>query len=286
MRLAPPPALKLLLFSLIPRTRSGDHLVALLRFLRAHRRWPSDAVLFNDVLHRLKTSRTVLAPEKAFTSDKYLVKLYIRAVLRRDAGVPTLAVLDSPAAVDAFTFPPRCAIKPTHASGQIIIRTDGEQISNKEIKRWFEIDYYKSSREANYKFLTPRVIVEPLIFESSNIEDVKFFCVNGTVRLIQTDFDRRSRHTRRLYDRDWNDLDCSLGYPLSPKTRPRPANLDELIDAAERLAALFDFVRVDMYTDDETFFVGEITHCHGNAEEVFFPPEAEVAVSRLLFQTG
>lgn len=286
MRLAPLPALKPLLFSLIPQTRSGDHLVALLRFLRAHRRWPSDALLFNDVLHRLKTSRAVFAPEKAFTSDKYLVKLYISAVLGKEACVPTLAVLESRTAVDSFVFPRRCVIKPSHSSGQIILRKEGESISLKAIKQWFSIDYYKSSREANYKFLRPRIIVEPLIFDSANIDDVKFFCVNGIVRLIQTDFDRHTEHTRRLYDRDWNDLNCSLGYPLAPKTRPRPANLDELIDAAERLARLFDFVRIDMYTNDDTFFVGEITHCHGNAEEVFFPPEAEVSVSRLLFGGG
>ena len=39
-------------------------------------------------------------------------------------------------------------------------------------------NYYNRSREANYKMLKPKVIVEELIFNDENIKDYKFFCYN------------------------------------------------------------------------------------------------------------
>ena len=88
-----------------------------------------------------------------------------------------------------------------------------------------------------------------------------------------------------LYTRNWEPLGASLLYPRATKRKQRPRNLDAMLEAAERLASAFDLVRIDMYTNEHDFLVGEITHIAGNATSPFIPADAEERVSALLFAT-
>jgi hypothetical protein len=268
---------------LLPHTRPGDRLYHRLNFMRKHRRKPNGSMLWNDVWYRIKTSDEILEPLRVFVSDKEHVKQYVKAEVGDDYNVPTFAVLRSPAEVDAFDFPPDCCIKPTQASGEVILRTHGAPVDRARIKSWFSINYYERGREWNYQRLKPKVIVEPLIFGSSNVEDYKIFCFNGEPRLIQVDMDRYVDHTRKYFDEDWNEQDFSILYPRSAADCPRPASLDTMLAVARRLSAPFSFVRIDLYSDGERVLVGEITNCSENAGGVFIPRSAERQASELMF---
>lgn len=261
----------------------GDFLVGLRQFQRHHGRIPADPNLFNDRLFQIRFSDEIMRPERTFTTDKELVKLYVESVLGPGYNVPTLAVIRRPEDVDDFEFPRRCVIKPTHASGEVIIRRDGEEIDRLRIRKWFKLDYYARSREWNYKYLKPKVIVEALAFDSDNVEDIKLFCYNGRVKMIECDFDRYSDHRRSLFTADWQELPFELHHPRPDFLKQKPRNLDNMIDVAEKLASAFDFVRIDLYSNDETLLVGEMTHCHQGAFGTFEPRDAEFEVSRLIF---
>jgi len=112
--------------------------------------------------------------------------------------------------------------------------------------------------------------------------DFKFFVFNGTVRMIQVDLERFVAHSRCLYDPDWNLFPAVMGYPRGTGY-PRPANLDEMIRCAQRLADGIDFVRVDLYSDGRQILVGEITNCSENAGGYFVPASAEQRASELMF---
>ncbi len=118
---------------------------------RKHRRWPGDALLWNDVRYRIKTSNEILDPLSVFVSDKEHGKHYVKAIVGDEHNVPT------------------------HASAEVILRRSGEPIDRERIKRWFALNYF-AGREINYRLLRPKVIVEPLIFDSDNVEDYKIFC--------------------------------------------------------------------------------------------------------------
>src|SRR5687768_2568562 len=137
----------------LPETRTGDRLFTFIHFIVTHKRMPSQAALFNDVLYRIKTSDEILDPVRVFVSDKEFVKLYVKAVVGDQYNVPTSGVIRSRDAVDTYDFPEQCCIKPTQASGPIILRRNGEPVDREKIKRWFDINYYRTGREANYKFL-------------------------------------------------------------------------------------------------------------------------------------
>ena len=233
----------------LPYTRTVDRVVSLVEFVRYHKRLPTRSRWYNDEFYRMKTRDDILDPLRVFVTDKEFMKLYVKAVVGEQYAVPTLAVLESVDDIDEYEFPDQCCIKATHTSGHVILRENGEPVDRDRVKRWLSVNYYLEHREANYKLLRPKVIVEPLLFGSSNVGDFKVFCVRGRPKLIQVDVDRFVDHQRQFFDVDWNEQAFSILYPRTARTIPRPENLDEMLAVASRLSERFWFVRVDMYSD-------------------------------------
>lgn len=266
----------------IPKTRLGDRLYALVHFTMAHRRLPRSNLIFNDYLYKLKTSREIRNPLRTLVTDKELAKLFVKAKVGAAHCVPTLAILRTAAEVDAYEFPDQCCIKPTHASGFRILRKAGETIDKEEIKRWLKMNYYDLSRERNYRSLEPKIIVEPLIFGVIGPTDYTMFCFKGRVKLIEVHVNRFAENSAGIYDRNWVLQDYSNTRAL-PARVGRPPNFDAMIDVAEKLSSSFCLIRIDLYSDGESIFVGELTNCSGSANEPFIPPEGELLASRILF---
>lgn len=270
---------------LITRNKIGDKLSWLIRFIQVHKRLPTNKLLFNDVLYKIKTTNEILDPLRVFVSDKEFVKVYIKSTVGNQYNVPTIAILKSNDELDNYDFPHACCIKPTHASGHVILRKNGEEIDKDLIKKWFSLNFYTISRERNYKYLKPKIIVEPIIFDGAELNDYKFFCYNGKAHLIQFDLNRFTDHRRAMFDTNWTLQDFTNEYP-KPDTNAKiekPKNLNEMIEVAERLASKFSFVRVDLYSNGEKCLAGEITNCHGGAGVKFIPTESEALASKIIF---
>jgi len=273
---------------LTPRGRWGDVILGGILFAAFHKRLPSRrAMIFNDVLYRMKLVGELAHPIRVFTSDKDLLKTYVAGIAGAEYNVPTLAVLRSRRDIESYDFPDNCVIKPTHASGKVIIRRNGAAIDKDEVISWLSFDYYKRVREENYATLPPKIIIEPIIFDDIKTEggliDYKIFCFHGRAKFIQIDRDRHTRHTRLLYDLNWTSLGATIAYPMAKDITPKPKRLDDMIALAEKLAQGLSLVRIDLYTDDKAIMVGEITHCHGATTEKFDPPHKEQEISALLF---
>lgn len=271
------------LLRFIPENRLGDNFVAYITFLRAHRRLPTHKPLFNDVLYKIKTTDEIIDPLRVFVSDKEFVKLFVKSVVGDQFNVPTITVLHTFEEVKDYQFPSDCCIKPTHLSGAVILRRQNSPVDFEEVNRWLKNSHYHVNREANYKTLKPKVIVEPLIFDSNNLSDYKIFCYGGRPKLIQVDIDRYIEHTRKFFDPGWNEMSFSLLYPRSNRQFEKPQNLDKMLAVASSLSSYFSFVRIDLYSNGEECLVGEITNCHGNAWESFIPTSGETIASNMIF---
>ena len=268
---------------LLPKTRAFDYGFALAQFVRAHRRLPrKSGGGLNDALFHIKTSREMLDPLRAFVSDKAHVKQYVSEKVGDAHNVPTIAVLQSYEEAREFSYPADCVIKPTHMSGEIIFRRSGSAVDLEKVRSWFDRDFYCVTREVNYRHLRPRVIVEPYIFGRDAVEDYKVFCLHGQPFIVQVDFNRHTRHSQNLYTTDWNMLPFAMSSPIGPG-RSRPSNLDEVISIAAKLSDEFNLIRIDLYTDEQTILVGEITNCHQAGRGRFVPAVGERIMSRILF---
>ncbi|WP_052699417.1 ATP-grasp fold amidoligase family protein [Hyphomicrobium sp. 99] len=269
---------------LLPSSRLKERNDAFAKFIKRHRRYPTKNWIFSDVLYRIKSGPELRDPVRTFTTDKELGKIFISGVVGPSYNVPTIGVIRSQSELEAFQFPDRCFIKATHASGLNIFRERGEPIDYDVLAGWLKHSYYKKKREANYRDLAPKIIVEPPIFEGQDFYELNLFCY-GEVKVIIRQYGNwraKSSRRRRLYTAKWEDCNCSMGYPLAEVDK-KPAKLDEIVAAANAIAAYFSLVRIDVYTDDNDFFIGEITHCHAGGGQSFIPAEAEIDVSKHIF---
>jgi hypothetical protein len=267
----------------LPRNRAGDVLHALARFYYEHRRLPrSGSLLFNDMMFAILVGPHLGRPERMRITDKELVKGFIAEHVGDDLNVPTVAVLRSREEAAAFAYPDRCVIKPTHSSGRLIIRRDGEPVDRDQIAGWFDENYYLACRERNYRNLQPKVIVEEFALGTPDPDNFKAYCVDGEPRLFHVNVDMHGLDRKSYYDTAWVQLPFVVDdHPRADV--PRPANLDRLVEIARRLSAGFPFLRVDMYSDGERIVVGELTNCSGAGLGVFRPPEGEEIASSILW---
>jgi len=268
---------------IIPTNNFGDKIFSLVHFLKAYRRLPNNDKLLSNYLYNLKHSFEGYNVLRAYVSDKAFVKDYVKAKVGNEFNVPTIKVLSSLEEAENFDFPKSCCIKPTHLSGAVILREDGEKIDFSLIKKWLNTNYYNLGREKNYRYLTPKLIVEPLIFNTTNNEDYKFFYYKGKVKFVQVDIDRRTNHTRLYFDRNWNEQEFSILKPKSAKNIDKPTNFNVMLNLADELSKYFEFIRVDLFTNGETIYVGELTNWPENGNGYFVPRTMEKIASDLLF---
>jgi len=268
----------------IPETPLGDRFYAHRRFVMRLWRLPTNNMWFHDVMYRIKTNGEITNPLRVFVSDKEFSKLYVKATAGEEYVVPTIDILRSAERVDDYTFPETCVLKPTHGYAEILFRIDGEELDTSKIKSWFEMNFYPASREANYKTLRPKVIIEPFIDGLGKATDYKFFCVDGEPRVVFVNEYLDGVKTRRYLDLDWNELPfVEHGIPLLEQEVPCPENFGEMVDVVRKISAPFNFIRADLYSDGKTCKVGELTNCHAAGDRAFVPKSDHLAFSKLLF---
>ncbi len=185
---------------------------------------------------------------------------------------------DSLDGVDRASLPESFMVKCTHGSGWNIAVHPGAMMAWStvvdRVRYWTSIDYSRLWREWVYRDVPPGVIVEELLSGDTHwgLLDYKIFCFGGKARYVQVDIERASEHKRNLYDLDWRRLPLEIYHPGAPFDIERPANLEAMIDAAERLAQGLPFVRVDLFSTQGRILFGEMTFFPGNGLTFFRPP--------------
>ena len=265
-----------------------DKLYSTLRYICGQRRMPryGNPSLFNDCLFRLRNDGTLLSPLRQFVTDKEYVKTYIGGRVGWQYALKTLAIVRTDEEIDRLglrSFP--CVIKPSHMSGQVILVSDQHvRLDRAALKRWLRTDYYRVSRESNYRYLEPKILVEEFFDDGGRSvpRDFKVHCFGGVPRLIQVDSGRFVRHTRNWYDVSWKRLDLEWAYPQGQVADARPKCLEVMLELARSLSQSLSYIRVDMYTDDSTVKVGELTSCPDGAKRRMLPRSAELRLGAML----
>jgi hypothetical protein len=162
-------------------------------------------------------------------------------------------------------LPESFVLKATHGCGWNLICKHKSSLNQGTVKKkcefWLSSNFYRYAREPIYKYIQPRIICERFLEDSEtrSLNDYKFFCFQGIVKLIQVDVDRFKGHKRNLFDLEWNLLPIKYKYPNFSNQLDKPSKLDEMICISESLASGLDFVRVDLYEVDRQVFFGELT---------------------------
>jgi hypothetical protein len=218
-------------------------------------------------------------PEFPIFSDKIAVKAEIAKLIGRQHIIETLWVGSNPEDIPFDSLKPPYVIKVNHSyGGNVFIRT-AQDIKRHEIvasmREQLKLSHEHKSREWGYSGIPPKVMVERMV-QMPGVdlpEDYKFFTYHGRVHFIQFDRGRFREHKQNIYDREWNLLPVKYVSPPTPEPVPKPANLGEMIDLAERIGAQFDFVRVDLYSPPQGILFGEVTFYPNAGLKGFTPKE-------------
>lgn len=222
-------------------------------------------------------------------ADKYEVRQYIAEKIGDEYLVPLLFHTQKPEEIIPKNLPDApFIIKTNHDSGGGIIVKNLSKVNWKEVqhkmKSRLQKNYYKTSKEWQYKNIVPRIIVEKLLQDADgNIPfDYKLHCFNGKVNMIQVDLGRDTpNHYRNWYSKDWirEPYKWSSKKSANKYTDPsedeveQPKSLKKMISLSEILASEFNYVRVDWYDVDNKLYFGELTFHHDGGYRPILPEE-------------
>lgn len=208
-------------------------------------------------------------PLKSQLADKLLVRPWVEEKIGKQYLIPLLGSWNSYEEIDFSSLPKCFVLKCNHGCAYNIVVKDKDKLdmalTERRIKTWLNDDYtFRCGFELHYSAITPKVIAEQFIenkITGGDLWDYKFWCFDGKVKYIQFLSERNTNGLKMaFYDRDWNKQNFVYSYPLDTKDIEKPDNLDEMIEIAEKLAAGFCHVRVDLYRmDDGQIYFGEMT---------------------------
>lgn len=199
-------------------------------------------------------------PLKTTCADKYAVRRYVSDCGLSRLLVQLYGVWESPDNIDFGALPDKCIFKCNHGCGYNTVRMPGSdfdaQSVRKLLRKWLSSSYASAGGEIHYAGIPRRVVCEELVSDTPPVE-LQVWCVNGEPDSILACRKGAKAYTAWTYSLDWNRIHERT--PESSDELAKPPFLQDLIDAARRLAAPFPFVRVDFLTAGSRFYFGKLT---------------------------
>ena len=235
---------------------------------------------FNEKLQWLKLYDR--KPEYTRMVDKYEAKQYVAERIGEEYIIPTLGIWDSFDEIDFDSLPNQFVLKCTHDSGGLVICTDKTKLDLEKARRRItaslQRNYFWANREWPYKNVKPRIIAEAYMQDTvtAELRDYKFFCFNGTAKLlfIATDRQTEGEETKfDFFDMDFNHIDVRNGHPNADVPPAKPVCFDQMRQLAEKLSADIPQLRVDFYEVDGKVYFGELTFFHWTGLVPFEPEQ-------------
>ncbi|WP_298505530.1 ATP-grasp fold amidoligase family protein [uncultured Maribacter sp.] len=221
-------------------------------------------------------------------SDKFEVRNYVKEKIGEEYLIPLLYTSNNYKDLLPENIPTEAPfiIKTNHDSGGYEIIMNKSEINWEKVrnryKNLLKRNYYKESKEWQYKNIPPKIIIEKLLLEDNGKipMDYKFHCFHGKVELISVDIDRETEHKRNIYSKDWDLLPFTWSIKENEtivwdngRRISKPQNLDMIIPIIEKLSREFKYVRIDFYQIKDKYFFGEMTFHHGGGFECIHPVE-------------
>ena len=229
-------------------------------------------------------------PQYCQMANKLQMRDFVKSKIGEGYTVKVLGIYDSWAQIDFAKLPKAFVLKTTHDSGSYVICKDKDSLSVKQIKeakkkinRSLRRNYYKTTREWQYKNIKPQIIVEEFLDDGqNNLTDYKFFCFNGKCEFLYIMEEASSAPTQVILDANFNRLPFRMDDEPSETMPQKPACLEEMLSYAQKLSQGIPFLRVDMYLVNDKIYIGELTFYHYGGYIPFSPPEWDLKLGKKL----
>lgn len=213
--------------------------------------------------------------------DKYTVKKYVADRIGEEYVIPLLGVWNRVEDIDFDSLPDRFVLKTTHDSGGVVICKDKNKLdipaAKEKLKYFLGRKYYAYNREWPYKNVTPRIIAEAYMEDSTykELRDYKFFTFGGVPKVLYIAQGRgRGEPTvADFFDMEFNHLPFTIDHDMADVPPKKPENFELMQELATKLSEGTPQLRVDFYEVDGKVYFGEMTFFHCSGLAPFHPEE-------------
>ncbi len=236
------------------------------RYLTRHPLHLRHPVRYTEKLQFLRLFVYPKDPLAIRCTDRVGVRDHLKELGLERYLVPAYGHYDRVEDIDFSNLPQSFVLKCSHACGYNQIVVDKATLDQENLKarfdKWLKTDYGRLTMERHYSPIVPRVLVERYLGQGKHLPiEYKIHVFNGRARnlYVVTGRGEDIRYTNFLID--WTPFDGSQfnGWRKADFTIARPDNFDEMVALAEKLAAPFPFVRVDLYQIDGKIMFNEMT---------------------------
>lgn len=242
---------------------------------------------FNEKLQWLKLYDR--NPEYTIMVDKYLAKKYVADKIGEEYIIPTLGVWDNPDEIDFDKLPDQFVLKCNHNSGVGMcicrdkLKLDIKKVRS-ELRKGLRQNYYLSGREWPYKDVPKKIIAEKYMEDqkTKGLTDYKIYTFNGIPKIMGIYCDRPQNTRSDFFDKDFNCLGFTWGYPHIKDKPKKPKNFEKMFELAEQLAKGTIELRVDFYEVNEKIYFGELTFFDGGGFDIIEPSEWDYKLGQLI----
>ncbi|MDU5107832.1 ATP-grasp fold amidoligase family protein [Clostridium sp.] len=219
--------------------------------------------------------------------DKYLVREYIKNAIGEEYLPKLIAVYNKENEIDYSILPEKFVLKLNDGSDRIIICRDKASLdiekTNKRLRKLLKEDYYKYTKEHQYKGIKKKIICEEYLEDKSgDLVEYALHCFSGKVKLIEVHTNRSTNYREDYFEVDWTKIPMKGKAENSLKPIEKPKFLDKLIYLGEILAKDFEYIRVDFNAVDERLYFSELTLTPANGTDKFNPLEYDLKIAGLI----
>lgn len=225
-------------------------------------------------------------PLIALTTDKIAVRDYVSDKVGPELLIPLIGTYEQAADIPWDELPTSFVLKASHGCAMNLIVPDKHAVNRSQVLRtadgWLRTNYYEESRERAYRHIPPRLLIEEFLTDDNGDvpADYKFLVFHGRTALIRVHSGRFGDHRVNFFDAELRPVPVRQIVPIAAGAA-LPAEVAGMIPVAEKLAADFDYARIDLYLARGRTWFGEITHHDGNAHAPFRPAEFDRTLGRL-----
>ena len=215
-------------------------------------------------------------------ADKYRARQWVSDTLGTDTVLkPLIFATDHPEDIPWDRLPADYVVKPNHLSGAVRFIRDGVVDRDELVsvcRQWLSRQYAPFSMEWAYLPIKPMVLIEALL--PGRPDSFKFHCFHGRchfVKVISGGLEAKKDRCFTFFTPDtWEKIPVTWDR-YGHADIPRPENLEQMVDYAEKLAAAFDYVRVDLALFDGRIFFEEMTNYPTGGHSTLDPVEYDRA---------
>lgn len=201
-------------------------------------------------------------------ADKFEVCQYVTQCGYPEILKKIYKVYNDPNDIDFDSLPDKFFVQCTHTQGHNFAIDKNKPYDLQHIKALYKVlfkrKHYMVLRENCYKHIKPRVICSEFLEQSdgSPLTDYKIYCFGGKAKYVMVSYGEYEHNVRNhKFDMQWNSIDSLFKKTpaVEAKSIQKPENFDKMVEIAEKLAAPFPHVRVDLYNISGRIVFGELT---------------------------